>query len=248
MSANELVGGLCIVLSTTEMDLRQRVYDQLLNNHSFTWTTIERWIEASNLSASEFLRHYMIMGAMVDRLFIWLSSVSFCTHLNLVHDSTMWTTRSTDNANMMDAMVVYSEESFLLATSISPKPTIAAIKLDYCDPVDTLPHFMEYPAVLRHQVTNPKVWCADIDIEPMGREQLLHHLLTELFSQPPLQYRFGLVSWIKRNIPDLGMITYWCEARGQSLQDYQWHRWPGRWARDLTGFNCFGYSYHDCNG
>ncbi len=42
-------------------------------------------------------------------------------------------------------------------------------------------------------------------------------------SQPPLQYRFGLVSWIKRNIQDLGMITHWCAARGQSLQDYQGH-------------------------
>lgn len=55
MSANELVSGLCITLGATKMDLRQRVHDQLLNNRSFTWTTIERWIEASNLSASEFL-------------------------------------------------------------------------------------------------------------------------------------------------------------------------------------------------
>ncbi len=70
MSANELVGGLCIALGATEMDLRQRVCDQLLNNHSFTWTTIERWIKASSLSASEFLRHYTTMGAIVDGLFI----------------------------------------------------------------------------------------------------------------------------------------------------------------------------------
>ena len=45
--------------------------------------------------------------------------------------------RSTDIANMMDATVIYAEESFLTATSISPKPTIAAIKSDYCHPMDT---------------------------------------------------------------------------------------------------------------
>ena len=100
----------------------------------------------------------------------------------------------------MDATVVYTSESFLVAISISPKPVIAAIKSDYCDPVDTLPHFVGYPVVLRYPITDLKVQCADMDIEPMGREWLLYHLLAELFSQLPLQYRFGLVLWIKRNI------------------------------------------------
>ncbi len=152
------------------MDLRQRVHDQLLNTQSFTWITIERWVEASNLSVGEFLWHYATMGVTVDGLFIWLSSVCFRMHLNLVHDNAMWTTRSTDITNMMDATVVYTSESFLVAISISPKPVIAAIKSDYCDPVDTLPHFVDYPVVLRYPVMDPKARCADMDIEPMGRE------------------------------------------------------------------------------
>ncbi len=217
--ANELVSGLCIVLGATKMDLRQRVHDQLLNTQSFTWTTIERWVEASNLSVGEFLQHYATMGVMVDGLFIWLSSVCSQMHLNLVHNSVVWTTRSTDIANMMDATVVYASESFLAAISISPRPAITAIKSDYCNPMDTLPWFVDYPVVLRYLVANPKAWCANKDIEPMGREWPLHHLLAELFSQP-LQYRFGLVSWIKRSIQDLGMVTHWCVARGQLLQDY----------------------------
>ena len=110
------------------------------------------------------------MGMMVDGLFIWLSSVCFQMHLNLVHDSAVWTTRSTDIANMMDAMVVYAIESFLAATSISPRPVFVAIKSDYCDPVDTLPCFGDYPVVLRYPVTDPKAWCADMDIELMVRE------------------------------------------------------------------------------
>ncbi len=130
----------------------------------------------------------------MDGLFIWLLSVCFHMHLNFVYDSAVWTTRSMDIANMMDATVVYASKSFLVATLISPKPMIAAIKSEYCDPVDTMPRFVDFPEVLRYPVASPKTWYADMDIEPMGREHLLHHLLAELFSQPPLQYRFGLVS------------------------------------------------------
>ena len=105
-----------------------------------------------------------------------------------MHDSAVWTTRSTDIANMMDATVVCAEDNFLVATFISPRLTIAAIKSDYCDPTDTISRFVNYLVVLRHPVVNPKSHYADMDMELMGRERPLHHLLAELFSQPPLQY------------------------------------------------------------
>ncbi len=110
------------------------------------------------------------MGVIVDSLFTWLLSVCFQMHLNLVYDNAVWTTRSTDIANMMDATVVYASKSFLAAISISPRPAIAAIKSDYCNPVNTLPWFVDYPVVMRYLVANLRVWCADMDIEPMGRE------------------------------------------------------------------------------
>ncbi len=155
----ELVGALCVALGASEMDLYQRVLNQLLNTNSFTWTMIEHWIEASDLSIGEFLWHYMTMGATVDGLFIWLSSVSFQIHLNLVHNSTVWMTRSTDIANMMDATVVYVEDYFLAATSISSKPTIATIISDYCDLSDTMSRFVDYPVVLRCPIASPKSQC-----------------------------------------------------------------------------------------
>lgn len=61
---------LCIALGASEMDLHQRVCNQLLNTNSFTWTTIEHWIEVSDLSIGEFLQHYTTMGATVDGLFV----------------------------------------------------------------------------------------------------------------------------------------------------------------------------------
>ncbi len=107
-----------------------------MTQKSFSWVTIEHWLDASeNLSMSVLLTSYSMRGTKVDGLFLWLASISLQTYVNFAHESGAWTTHSSDVINCMDAMIVFGDEVFLIATSTTECVPKAVLKSDFMDPM-----------------------------------------------------------------------------------------------------------------
>ncbi len=73
----EFIPVLCSCFEINEDDLHLAVRDQFNDMKSFSWVTIEHWVDVSeDLSTSVLLTSYSTRGAKVDSLFLWLVSIS----------------------------------------------------------------------------------------------------------------------------------------------------------------------------
>ena len=133
----DLVPALYMALKVSERDLRVYVQDEFLNRKSFIHTTVQRWLESGLLSEAQLLTKYTTLGGKVDGLFMWLASITSCLHLNLVHDSGIWTTRASENLDLRDALVVTTEHHFLAAATENKQLSEMAIKDGFNNPDDT---------------------------------------------------------------------------------------------------------------
>ena len=136
----------------------------------------------------------MTLGGKVDRLFVWLASIASHLHLNLVHDSGIWTTRASKNPDLRDALVVIIEHHFLAAATENKQVSEMAIKDGFNNPDDMRVQFTCHPFVLQNPVRDVASRYRDIGVETMGSPRPLQHLLAELCGLPTIQYWIHLVA------------------------------------------------------
>ena len=220
------IDAICLALGCDEMKLRQKVREQMLETQSFTNTMVMCWITASGLFNSySLLEQYAKQGALVDGLFLWLSSVVTRTHLNFVHSASAWTSRASEKVDMTDATIVAAGNNFLVAKTLAPGMPKSVLKHDdeYCDPLMTRSRFIPVAFVLRNPVRNPEDCCQDLGLETTRHDRPLSHLLAELFSLSPLCYQSQLSAWIQQYSVHLDSAHTWWKACGQTIHHYQVH-------------------------
>ncbi len=77
--------------------------------------------------------------------------------------------------------------------------------------------------MLRKWVHDVTAHSSEVDVEVMGSPHPLHHLLAELCSCSPGKYKIQLSDWVWHNLLHLKMVTKWCNAHGQLVDDYLDH-------------------------
>ncbi len=132
----------------------------------------------------ELLEHYSRLGELVNGLILWLASVVTKTHVNFVHSDQAWTTRASDIVNLMDAMIVAVDRSFLVAYGLSETVIKSVQKSEdiYNDPLDTMNRFVLRARILNHPISNPQAHCCDMGLCPFGQDCPLADLLAELLT------------------------------------------------------------------
>ena len=115
---------------------------------SFSRVTTDHWIETCNFTGEELLSRYVTQGSLVDGLFLWLTTIAFKTHLNYVHSSNVWTSRGSEQPNMRDAVILFTQKYFIAAPSVNEQSLKAIVKDGFCDPVDTVVKFVDVLLVL----------------------------------------------------------------------------------------------------
>ena len=159
---------LCYALGVSERELCQHVEKQFSDELDFTWPTVMKWLECSIISPQEFHEVIATDGCPVDSLFIWLASVVMQTHLNFVHESSIWTSRASDCPDMMDAAVLYSESGFLAALHSHSVQEKEELPDNFCDPLDTVHSFESVLIVPHNKVRDVNVRIAEFDVNVMG--------------------------------------------------------------------------------
>ncbi len=217
---DELVPALAHALCTTERQLYDMVKAEFLNEDLFSQVTMNWWVESCNFSKEKLLEYYTTQDPLVDGLFLWLATTAFCTHLNYIHDSNVWTSRGSEKPDMRDAVILFTEKYFIMVPSVNSKPVKAVVKDGFCNPQDTLHKYVDQPLVLNRPVKNVAQRCLDMDIMTMSMPRPLQCLLAELCGLPVVHYHVHLIGWMQHNISKLLFVQKWCRDRGQSVQMY----------------------------
>ncbi len=219
----DLVPALCHALDIEETPLHFLVGKKFHDDQDFTWATVAHWIECATISSDQLFYVMTTEGHMVDRLFIWLASIVKKTHLNFGHHSSIWTLRSSDSPNMLDVVVIFTDQGFLTAPLAHGEVTKVEQPDMFQDPLDTIDSYERKPIVLHSKVQNVWAHCMEIDVETCGGPCPLHHLLAELCSLNLNNYRIQLSSWVECHLLHLKCISTWCQVRGQSMDDFYDH-------------------------
>ncbi len=216
----DLVPALTTALQIEEHQLQLLVHQEFLNKASFAHATVQHWVESSNLTELQYLRHYSNLDNKVDGLFLWLATIATKTHLNFVHQNRVWTSHASEKPDVWDALIVSTQTHFLAARSQNGKLTKMEIGNGFCDPLDTAERFVSKPVVLRNLVHGVAAHSSEIGVMMMGSPHPLQHLLTELCGLPVIQYIIHLVVWMKQHKNNLQVAQKWCQACGQEISNY----------------------------
>ena len=84
---DELIFALTTALQTGEHQLWLLVHAEFLDKASFAHAMVQRWVESSDMTATQYLSCYSNLGAKIDGLFLWLATITTKTHLNFVHQN-----------------------------------------------------------------------------------------------------------------------------------------------------------------
>ena len=212
----DLIPALCHALAIEELALRALVGRKFHDNQDFTWAMVSRWIECATITEEQLLYAMTTEGHTVDGLFIWLASIVKKTHLNFIHHSSIWTSCSSNSPDMLDTTVVFTDQGFLASTSMNGEVTKVEQPDMFHDLLTTLDSYEKKPIVLHLKVRDIRAQRAETDIETCGGPWPLHHLLAELCSLSPNNYRVQLSSWVECNLLHLKCVSAWCHAQGQS--------------------------------
>ncbi len=112
---DELISALTIALWIGEHQLWLLVCAEFLNKMSFAHAMVQRWVESSDMSATQYLSCYSNLGAKTDGLFLWLATIATKTHLNFVHQNRVWTSHASEKPDVHDALIVTTHSHFLAA-------------------------------------------------------------------------------------------------------------------------------------
>ena len=217
---DEFIPALAYTLGTMERHLQDMVKLEFLDENSFSHITMSCWVESCNFTKDQLLEHYTTQDSLVDGLFLWLGTIVMKTHLNYIHDSCVWTSHGSENPDMRDAVVLFIEKYFIAVPSINGCTVKAIVKDGFCDPVDTLHRYVEYPLMLNRPVKNVAQHCLDMDVTTMGTPRPLQCLLAELCGLPMVHYCIHLIGWLWQNISYLPFVQKWCADRGQTFLMY----------------------------
>ncbi len=152
----DLVPALAHALSITVRELQEMVRDEFLNDASFLQVTTKHWVESCNFTKDQLLARYVTMGSMVNGLFVWLATIATRTHLNYVHNDGIWTSHTSENPDIRDAVVLYTEKYFIAAPSVIGKAIKAMVKDGFCEPIDTMDKYEPKAVVLNRPVHQVK--------------------------------------------------------------------------------------------
>ncbi len=84
---DELISALTTTLRLGECQLWLLVHAEFLDKTSFAHATVQRWVESSDMTETQYLSCYSNLGAKIDGLFLWLATITTKTHLNFVHQN-----------------------------------------------------------------------------------------------------------------------------------------------------------------
>ncbi len=226
-TSSELVPALVHSLKTTEKELHLLVHKQFQDKASFTRAMVMQWIEASNLTESQFLTHYSTVDMHVDGLFMWLVTVMTGFHLNFVHTNGVWSSCTSESLDMQDAVVMHIEGHFVSVPLQLLRVPKEEVRDGFLDPLDTMLSYVAYPVVLKGLVHNLRQKCDETSLKPRGWLCPLQTLLVEFSGLPAVRYHVHLVSWMRRYSHVLQLAHRWCEVRGLDFGQYQNHLLEG---------------------
>ena len=173
---------------------------EFLDEDSFSHVTMSHWVESCNFTKDQLLECYTTQNSLVDGLFLWLGTIVMKTHLNYIHDSCVWTSHGSENPDMQDAIVLFTEKYFIAAPLVNVCTVKAIMKDGFCNPLDTLQRYMDCPLVLNRPVKNVAQHCLDMDVTTMGTPRLLQCLQPSSSALPHLPHWLAVAEHIKTAI------------------------------------------------
>ena len=188
------------MLALDETQLCLMVKKLFLNPSHQVASTAELWLRNNNLMHKKYLTWISNLGSKIDRMLLWLASLTTRTHLNIIHVNGVWTTRMAGIPDLQDPSIAVTLGGFLVvteaATDAKKKKKIDNLD-NFSDPRQVCQNFVPSPIVLNQLVQDLQSQCDDIGLVPFGESTPLYVLLAEFVRLSIAEYHPQLVAWLQ---------------------------------------------------
>ena len=177
-SAADLLGTVSGAFGINPDTLRIFVRDQVTSDNREAQIAIENWLISYGITKKQYLHFVVNRCKPIDGLFVWLAVHATRNHLNILHASSVWTSRRSDITVLTDASVVL----VVNCTLYTPKMSHNAIKKhddEYvellCDPRPSLQNFVFMPRILNNPIQDVAECMEEIGLRELQADSLIQN-------------------------------------------------------------------------